>query len=174
LQDHASDKWRWFLDPTHGYSVRSAYRFLTDSGDPAVRNHDVNVWHNHIPSKVSLFAWRLLRNRLPIKVNLVRRSVLTSANVACVSGCGHPETAKHLFLDCVIFSSIWYQVWHWLGISSVGPGDIRQHLHQFIYMARLPRVTHLFLKIIWFASVWVIWKERNNQVFQEVASTPSV
>lgn len=83
----------------------------------------------------------------------MRRSVLTSADVACLLGCGHPETAKHLFLDCVIFSSIWYQVWHWLGISSVRPGDIRHHLHQFINMAGLPRVTHLFLKIIWFASV---------------------
>jgi hypothetical protein len=139
-----------------------------------VRNHDVNVWHNHIPSKVSLFAWRLLRNRLPTKDNLVRRSVLSPANAVCVSGCGHTETAKHLFIDCVFFGSIWYQVWNWLGISFVSPGDIRHHLYQFINMPGLPRVTLLFLKIIWFASVWVIWKERNNQVFQQVASTPSV
>jgi hypothetical protein len=173
LQDNASDSWRWYLDPTKGYSVRSAYRFLTNSGDLVVRSQDDNVWHQHIPSKVSLFVWRLLRNRLPTKDNLARRSVIPSAQTACVLGCGHPETANHLFLDCVFFGSIWYEVWDWLGISFVSPGVIRHHLHQFINMVGLPRVTHLFMKIIWFAFVWVLWKERNNQVFQQVATSPS-
>jgi hypothetical protein len=119
-------------------------------------------------------VWRLLRNRLPTKDNLVRRRVLPSDNAACVSGCGHLEMAKHLFLDCDIFSSIWSQVCRWLEISLVFPGDIRHHLHQFTNMAGLPRATHSFLKIIWFIYVWVLCKERNNQVFQHVVSTPLV
>jgi len=41
-------------------------------------------------------------------------------------------------------------------------------------MAGLPRFTHTFLKVIWFASVWVIWKERNNRVFQNAVTIPSV
>ena len=41
-------------------------------------------------------------------------------------------------------------------------------------MAGMPRFTHTFLKVIWFASVWVIWKERNNRVFQNAVTIPSV
>jgi hypothetical protein len=36
----------------------------------------------------------------------------------------------------------------------------------------MPRSSHLFLTIIWFAAVWVIWKERNNRVFQQTIATP--
>jgi hypothetical protein len=64
-------------------------------------------------------------------------------------------------------------VLHWLGISSVLGGELRQHFFQFIHMAGLPRVTHAYLRVIWFASVWVIWKERNNRVFNNAASASS-
>ena len=51
---------------------------------------------------------------------------------------------------------------------------LRQHFIQFTSMAGLPRFTHTFLKIIWFASIWVLWKEMNNRVFQNMVSHPSV
>nr|ABD33014.1 hypothetical protein MtrDRAFT_AC150798g19v2 [Medicago truncatula] len=38
-------------------------------------------------------------------------------------------------------------------------------------MARMPRSSHLFQTIIWFVAAWVIWKERNNRVFQETVAT---
>jgi len=90
----------------------------------------------------------------------------------CISGCGASETATHLFLYCDIFGSLWSHVWRWLQISLVLPADIRQFFIQLTYMTGLPRFTHSFLKIIWFASVWVPWKERNNRVFQNSVSDP--
>jgi len=174
LQDNSNDTWRWLLDTTNGYTVRGAYSFITTSGDPLDRSLVDDVWHKHIPSKVSLFAWRLFRNRLPTKDNLVHRRVIQPDNAACASECGHPETAKHMFLDCNIFSYLWSHVWHWLDISSVSPGNLRHHFQQFTNMAGLPRATHLFLRIIWFATIWVLWKERNNHVFQNTVCSYSV
>lgn len=112
------------LDPTHGYTVREAYRFLTNNGEPVDRTLVDDVWHKHIPSKVSLFVWRLLCNRLHTKDNLVRWRVLQLHDSACVSGCGDPETIIHPFLGCDIFSSLWAHVWHWSSISSVHSSDI--------------------------------------------------
>lgn len=109
----------------------------------------------------------------PTRDNLVRRRVILLSDTYCVSGSGDPETAAYLFLGCNLFSSLWSHILHWLGISAVFPGDIRQHLLQFTNMAGLPKVTHSFLKIIWFASVWAICKERNNRVFKELACDPS-
>jgi len=91
-----------------------------------------------------------------------------------VFGCGEPESVSHLFLGCDTFSSLWGRVLHWLGISLVLSGDIRHHFTQFTNMADLPSATHSFLKIIWFASVWAIWKERNNRVFQNTVSDSSI
>jgi len=153
--------------------VRATYHFLTTSGEPLDRTLVDDVWQKHIPLKVSLFVWHLLHNKLPTKDNLVRRHVLQSIDSACISGCGGLETTTHLFLHCHIFGSLWSHVCRWLHIYLVSPGDIRQHFIHFTSMAGLPRSTHPFLKIIWFASVWVLWKERNNRVFQHTASNPS-
>jgi len=38
-------------------------------------------------------------------------------------------------------------------------------------MAGMPRSSYLFLNVIWLATVWVIWKERNNRVFQNATAT---
>ena len=65
-----------------------------------------DIWHNDIPSKVSLFVWRLLRNILPTKDNLVRRRVLHQDDAACVSDCGNSETATHLFLGYVLYTAL--------------------------------------------------------------------
>lgn len=122
LQENTIDTSRWQLDPIQAYSVRGAYHFLINSDVPLDMTLVDDVWHQYIISKVSLFVWPLLRNRLPTKDNLVRMRVLQSDNMACVSSCGHSETTKHLFLDCDFFE-LWHQVWNWLGIFSVQPGE---------------------------------------------------
>ena len=103
LQENVEDKWTWQLDPMHGYSVRGAYRFLTTATDLGDRHQVVDIWHQQIPSKVSVFVWRLLCNRLPTKDNLTRRRIISHEDAACVAGCGKQETANHLFLGCDIF-----------------------------------------------------------------------
>ena len=76
FKENVHDAWWWLLDPIQGYSGRGAYRFLTSSGEPVDMTLVDYVWHKKIPSKVCLFVWRLLHNRLPTKDNLVRRYVL--------------------------------------------------------------------------------------------------
>ena len=156
------------------YSVRGPYQFIATSDEPPDMTMFDDIWHNNISSNVSLFEWRLLWNRLPTKYNLVRQSVLHSNDTACAVGCGNSETTKHLFLGCELFSSLWSHVWNWLGISSVPPGELQHHFLQFTNMAGIPSFSRSFLMIIWFACVWVIWKERNICVFQNTASNPSI
>jgi len=65
---------------------------------------------------------------------------------------------------------MWVAVSHWLNIHFVALEVLRAHLLQFGHLAGLPRFTYSFLKLIWLACVWVIWKERNNRVFNQKAS----
>jgi len=125
--------------------------------------------------RVGLFIF-ILKNRSCSRrtdANIMQRRVLHQTHMACISRCGASETTTHLFLHCDIFGSLWPYIWRWLQISLVIPADIRQFFIQFIHMPGLPRFTHSFLKVIWFAYVWVLWKKRNNRVFQNLVSDPS-
>jgi len=112
-----------------------------------------DVWHKLVPTKVSLFAWRLLKDRIPTRSNLVRRHVIQPNENLCLGGCGCIETADHLFIGCDLFGSVWFVICHWIGFSCVFPGSITNHYLQFTHLAGLPRASHSFLKVIWLACV---------------------
>ncbi|PNX97614.1 cysteine-rich receptor-like protein kinase, partial [Trifolium pratense] len=53
----------WQPNHDKGYTVRGDYQLMT-SHDPVITDAAVNlIWHTQVPLKVSIFAWRLLRDR---------------------------------------------------------------------------------------------------------------
>lgn len=81
------------------------------------------------------------------------------------------RSQSSLFLHCATFGNLWVFVSQWLHVTFVSPEVLRDHLLQFGHLAGLPRFTYSFLKLIWHACVWVIWKKINNHVFNQQAST---
>ncbi|MCI57057.1 HcrVf2 protein-like protein, partial [Trifolium medium] len=75
------------------YSVRGAYQFLTSQQPISLDVAEDLIWHKQVPLKVYIFAWRLLRDRLPTKVNLVTQGIISPDAHFCVSGCGGVESA---------------------------------------------------------------------------------
>jgi hypothetical protein len=137
LQENVSDTWRWQLDPVHGYTVREAYRLLTTNDQVDISMVD-DVWHRFIPTKVSLFVWCLLLNRLPTKDNLLRRRIVQVDDTVCAYGCGEPESASHLFLECHVPNTVWLYVRQWIGIPTVLPCQVREHHTQFSLLPGIP------------------------------------
>jgi len=90
-----------------GYAVRGAYDILMAGVNPLMDDALELAWHHQVPLKVSIFAWRLLRNRLPTKANLASRGVLSSEATLCALGCDHVETSEHLFLSCPTSVLLW-------------------------------------------------------------------
>ncbi|GAU13664.1 hypothetical protein TSUD_347680 [Trifolium subterraneum] len=86
LQDHSSDSWQWQPASDSGYAVRGAYQLLTAQAAVPLDVMAGLVWHPQVPLKVSILAWRILRDRLPTKTNLITRGVLPAAAHLCVSG----------------------------------------------------------------------------------------
>lgn len=76
------------------------------------------------------------------------------------------ESAVHLVLCCNIFGSMWHLIYQWDDISFISLALVADHCHQFGQLVGLPRFTHSYLHLIWHTSIWVIWKERNNRIFQ--------
>jgi hypothetical protein len=59
LQSNVTYQWQWQLDPLGGYSVRGVYQLLTSQESIHVEFEADLIWHNQVPLKVLIFAWRL-------------------------------------------------------------------------------------------------------------------
>ncbi|GAU43317.1 hypothetical protein TSUD_390160 [Trifolium subterraneum] len=106
------------------------------------------IWHSQVPLKVSIFAWRLPRDRLPIKANPTFRDILPVGDLHCVSGCGAVESAQHVFLSCSTFGSLWSHVSSWVGSSLVTVQALSDHFVQFTSSAGGTRARCSFMQLI--------------------------
>ncbi|XP_039687072.1 uncharacterized protein [Medicago truncatula] len=170
LNPNVSDSWVWLPDPSGGYTVRGAYSLLI-SQVPPVADYDLDlVWHKQVPLKVSVFAWRLIRDRLPTRTNLIARRVLSPDMSSRVADCGHPESARHLFLLCDTFGSLWHLVRDWIGCFGVDTDNISYHFLQFTHLIGGGAARRSFMQLIWLLCAWVVWNERNNRMFNHVVT----
>jgi len=165
LQVDVSDRWQWLPDVVGGYSVRSAYHLLTSQDPPLLHTSENLIWHTKVPVKVSILAWRLLRDRLPTKDNLLSRGIITGDIISCLAGCGHVETIQHLFLHCDISSSLWQQVRLWIGVVGVDHQSIPDHFVHFTNYYGGLKEHRSFWLLIWLLCIWLVWNERNNRLF---------
>jgi len=116
---------------------------------------------------VSIFAWRLLRDRIPTKSNLLARGVIDAQACLCAAGCGIVENARHLFLECSCFGSIWPLLRSWIGFDGVDHNIISDHFTQFTYCTGVLKSRKSYLQLVWLLTVWVLWTERNNRLFHQ-------
>lgn len=83
--------------------MKSAYKYLIANEEQGNLDNisglvSMLVWSKIAPHKVSIMAWRLLKERLSTKENLERRLIVAVDVTKCLL-CGRPtETAEHMFL----------------------------------------------------------------------------
>ena len=92
-------------------------------------------------------------------------------DISCIAGCDSPEIVDHLLFHCPHFGVVWHRIFRWLGISFIAPASTFDNLQQFCHLAGFSRAIHVFLTVNWMATVWVIWKERNNMIFNQKIDT---
>ena len=90
------------------------------------------LWKLKIPSKTSVFAWRLISDRLPTKLNLRRRHVEINY-MLCLFCRNKEEDATHLFFHCSKILPIWWGSLSWVNILGVFLQNPRQHFLQHVF-----------------------------------------
>jgi hypothetical protein len=167
------DSWGWRLSVEEGFTVKSLFLHLQSTMLPqTVLSQSAqlafkNIWKSAVPSKVSGLAWQLLLDRVPTRENLGKRRVLHNNETSCPFCERELETARHLFLHCPFASAVWYALNRWLGVVVVLPGDVMMSYVQLVGSGRNRRIRKGFSSV-WLAFVWVIWKARNDRVFNNV------
>jgi hypothetical protein len=167
------DDWRWISEEDGRFSVRSSYLLIDRVFTPEVGfdDHELRVfnkiWKSPAPSKVIAFVWKLLRNRIPTKVNLAHRGVDIDGSLAeCVHCIGREELTSHLFLFCDFATYVWKAVFRWLGVVIIIPPSLSVLFECFVGAAGNKRGRAGF-SLIWHATVWLIWRSRNKVIFSK-------
>jgi hypothetical protein len=149
----------------------TAYRSLLHSlelpeFDTATVSALKSVWLNNVPSKVSIFGWRLLLEKLPTREALFNKGILTSNHERCCVFCfKEPEDINHIFFNCNVSGEVWSTIFRWMG-DQVNPcGSICDHFllsGDSLKAINNKRSRH----VIWLATTWYLWRKRNNTIFR--------
>ncbi|GJU73336.1 RNA-directed DNA polymerase, eukaryota, reverse transcriptase zinc-binding domain protein [Tanacetum coccineum] len=65
-------------------------------------------WNNILPSKVNISSWRIFHRRLPTRLNLDKRGIDLDS-VLCPICNDNPELEDHIFVECCIAKSTWFE-----------------------------------------------------------------
>ena len=121
------------------------------------------LWKLKIPSKTSIFAWRLIRDRLSTKLNLRRRHVEIN-DMLCPFCKNREKGATHLFFHCSKILPIWWKSLSWVNILGAFPPNPRQHFLQHVHVLD-DGIRVNKRKCWWMAMTWTIWQQRNKIVY---------
>ena len=76
IQTNRRDVWVWKADPSGRYTAQTAYNVMRGAVVDGIHDRAFEeLWKLKIPIKFAVFAWRLLKDRLPTRLNLHRRQI---------------------------------------------------------------------------------------------------
>ncbi|CAJ2645290.1 unnamed protein product [Trifolium pratense] len=171
LKPDCCDKWRWMSESDGLFTVKSCYKMLLqDDNCDAISAESLvairKLWKNDLPSKVGVFGWRLLLEKLPTRVALAHRGIILSGgDLKCVLCSSMLEDLSHLFFNCIHVSNIWKKIYAWLGLPYNNQGIGHIHFMQFGAAVKAQKGMK-FRHLIWLATTWCIWRMRNNIIFR--------
>ncbi|GJZ12413.1 RNA-directed DNA polymerase, eukaryota [Tanacetum coccineum] len=105
--DSNPDYWTWKADTSKKFTVQNARRIVDNHALPS--GLSPTRWCRHVPSKVNIFSWRLLLNRLPTKINIMEREI-DIPSILCSIYTLQQEDVDHLFLHFEVASRIWHKI----------------------------------------------------------------
>ena len=164
IQRHISDSWSWEAEPNRCYSTRSAYNMLQESSMDARLDEALQtLWKLKIPSKAAIFAWRLIKDRLPTKDNLTRRHIEINDSL-CPFCRSQQEDAAHLFFNCPKSLALWWESLAWSGSVGALPINPRSHFLQHQIGMNGGQRNNRW-QCWWVALTWSMWQHRNKILF---------
>ena len=164
IDRRTSDCWVWKPEPSGQYSTRSAYLMLLEgAADQTVDEALEDLWQLKIPLKATIFAWRLIKDRIPTKGNLRRRQVQLNDSL-CPFCSRQEEEASHLFFNCPRIPPLWWESLSWTKTVGVFSPIPRHHYMQHLLILKGKNLQFRW-KCCWVALTWSIWQHRNRIVF---------
>ena len=162
------DRLHWRLTATGTYTAKSAYlaTFHGSTYCPAWKL----TWKAWAPPRVKFFHWLANLGRCWTADRLARRGL---PHPPCCPLCDQePETIQHLLFGCSFSKQVWFEILSWLRLTCRVP-DGEDNLTEWWIKAKqcTAKPMHKGLASATQLIPWMIWKHRNDCVFN--AATPS-
>lgn len=155
------DCWVWKDEESKVFSVRAVRNSMRSK--ETVQCDAIFQWNKILPVKVNIFGWRLWLNKLPSKVALMLRGINIDS-VECPFCGEYEETMDHLLTGCKASKELWNAIEGWCKISPMLIFSAKDLLtfHKYV---KGSKVRKLLVQSVILVTCWVIWKSRNNVVF---------
>ncbi|GKV00002.1 hypothetical protein SLEP1_g12766 [Rubroshorea leprosula] len=113
------NRWEWSHSTEGQYSTKIAYQKLSmPRKNPEEEKIFKRVWNPIVPTKVAALNWKTLLDRIPSKLNLIKRGIIKDmAEGNCVLCNEEIEDADHLFLKCKVARGLWQACANWWGTN---------------------------------------------------------
>ncbi|KAF7802979.1 ribonuclease H [Senna tora] len=162
-----ADKWVWLLTKNGDFSVRHAYKAITNT--PLVQRSGCNwtkLWKLPLPQRILHFWWKTINNGLPLRWNLARKGFQIPA--ACPHGCDAPETAEHILKDCQYARRVWFASRLNLKVDELPAMSMIDGINQVMNSQNTGNPSHQRqLTLLLISLCWSIYTQRNLLLFQQ-------
>ncbi|XP_074327492.1 uncharacterized protein LOC141665405 [Apium graveolens] len=160
LRDADSDCWFWKWDKKGQYTVRSAYTAIQEVKQSYIQNDSISwkkLWNAKVPLKVKHFIWRVVRNILPTKDQLLTRRV--DVNDKCPVCNDEIEAVYHVLVTC----SMAKQCWNALGINTEenNSSNFDRWVNSLFQKCKIIELQEVFMVC------WSLWNNRNEVIWNQ-------
>jgi ribonuclease HI len=164
------DKSCWFWEKDGMYSVRSAYHLLCNGREnsqpgPSSSRDDrlwKEIWKAPVPNKIKNFMWRLAKNILPTRGNLLKKGI--TLDTSCPLCHNSEENVQHLFMQCNIMKLALFA--SPLGCQPPLNTDLNCWLLEWL------TCSDKFGAQLFCTTLWKFWFYRNQVVFNDRVIDP--
>ncbi|GJS58306.1 RNA-directed DNA polymerase, eukaryota [Tanacetum coccineum] len=108
------DRWVWDLNGEGVFRVKDARMLLDECFLP--KDSTATRWVKSIPIKINVFAWKVYLDRLPTRLNLMKRGILVPSLLCPVCNADH-EDMSHLLFSCSLANEVVRLVCRWWNLT---------------------------------------------------------
>uniref|UniRef100_A0A803PKU3 Reverse transcriptase zinc-binding domain-containing protein n=1 Tax=Cannabis sativa TaxID=3483 RepID=A0A803PKU3_CANSA len=168
----SNDRYIWHHTTTGQYTVNSGFHLAENlaegrdsSGSNNHRDWWKTLWSLNLPTKIKIFAWRVMQNALPVATELSRRKVLTSATCSLCSNAW--ESIGHAMFNCTTARKVWRETKFTIDHTNA---QSMYHGDYLIHLSTLHSKEDFELLV---CTMWAIWHNRNKVTHGGVSRTSS-
>ncbi|GJU75179.1 reverse transcriptase zinc-binding domain-containing protein [Tanacetum coccineum] len=155
------------------FTVMNVWEAIWPRGDD-IHWCDV-VWFSQCIPRHAFDLWLVIKRKLKTQDNLRQWDVSSDTNLnlfqcpLCVS---QPDSHDHLFFECVYSLQVWNQIEVLAGLSQVS-ASLNSIVDYLIPISKRRSARGIVAKLVFAASSYFIWQERNYRLFKNQKRSPN-
>lgn len=163
----------WNCTSDGEYSAAFAYRILDGIGLEKWEFRD--IWNYPLPSLTRIFSFLLLKDKLLTREVMIRRNFNCQTGTCSLCDRGHLESELHLFFQCPYAKALWNRMNTNLGCQIVLEGNsVQETWRNSANQCRSNRNLLSKWQLLFPATLWFIWKQRNSKFFENKLTAPDL